>query len=717
MAIHDSTAKGTGPPGSVVAAVRALADATLWIDDFGRVVGADARLAALAAREPGSLAGLPVETLLPGWCGAGPIGRPWTGRLERPDGPGIAVDVVALRDPDPASGLVLFMRVRNPAPVAAAHPPLAGLREIIDIVPGFLFAKDAEGRFLFVNRTVANSFGDSPERVVGRTDADYGAPPDAVARYRASDLAVLESGRPWTVDKEYLVHADGTHGWFQTTKVPFRDPATGRPAVLGLATDITRLVEAEARLSRESSLARILMRLATDFINIPPHAVDAATERALAELGAFVGADRAYVFAYDFAREIGINTHEWCAEGITPEIGNLGAVPFSLMPGWPDRHRRGEAVVVADVSRHAAPGLRELLERQGIRSLVVVPMPGDPDPAGFVGFDAVRTRRDFSDDDVALLRVFAEMLADVQGRIAAQRLLERERQRLADIIEGTSAGTWEWDVATGRVRINAQAARMLGYEPDALEPITIATWQGLVHPDDARVAEDLFRGHLAGELPQFVCETRMQHRDGRWIWVVNRGRIAMRDEAGRPRVMSGTYQDVTQRREAEQALRESEERFRRLFQDVPSVAVQGFDADFTIRFWNRGSLAVYGYTAEEAIGRSLIDLVVPEESASRPRPTCGAGSSSRRATAPRNSSCDGATVARSRSCRAAPCSTGLRRGRGVLLRRRHQREEGRGAGPAAGRERVHPQPRRHPDRRPGRPRDPRERRLRAHHRS
>jgi diguanylate cyclase (GGDEF)-like protein/PAS domain S-box-containing protein len=608
MAMDDSSAKGVGASGSGVAALHALADATLGVDAAGRITQVDPRLAALAARDP---AGLPVDDLLPGWSASAVPAATWRGRLARVDGSSVAVVVAALREPGDASSR-LFLKLEEPIVDQTGRVPLAGLRDIIDIVPGFLFAKDADGRFLFVNRTVANSFGEEPERVVGRTDADYGAPPEAVARYRAGDLAVLESGRAWTVDKEYLVHADGTYGWYQTTKVPFRDPATGRPAVLGLATDITRRVEAEARLSRESALARILMRLATEFINLPADAVAGATDRALAELGAFVGADRAYVFEYDFERRVGCNTHEWCAEGITPEIEHLGAVPFSLMPAWVDLHRRGEAVVIADVGRHPVAALREHLELQGIRSLVVVPMPGDPEPAGFVGFDAVRERRDFSDDDVALLRVFAEMLADVHGRIAAHRLLERERQRLADIIEGTSAGTWEWDVASGNVRINAQAARMLGYEPDALDPITILTWQGLVHPDDGRAAFELFRQHLAGEIPQFVCETRMRHRDGRWIWVVNRGRISARDPDGRPLAMSGTYQDVTQRREAEQALRESEERFRRLFQDVSSVAVQGFDADFTIRFWNRGSEAVYGYTAEEAIGRSLIDLLVPE---------------------------------------------------------------------------------------------------------
>ena len=605
---------GTSAPLAGGKLLRALSDGSVTVDTHGTITEIDDGLLEVAARTRLDLIGTPVADLLPGWSASEGSESPWHGSLKRADASRIQVTLVAEPLPLADGGLRLHLRIGHPMAPLRAGDPIKGLREIIDLVPGLLFAKDPEGRFLFVNRAFAELYGENAERFVGLSEADFGAAPEAVARFAASDAIVLATGQPWATEKEFHVHPDGRQAWYQTAKVPFHDPQTGQAAVLGLATDVTTRVEAELRLERESDLARMLMRLATQFINLPPQDVGGATNAALAELGTFVRADRAWVFEYDFANEVASNSYEWCAEGIAPEIERLQAVPFSLMPDWPGIHRRGETIVVPDVASCGDAALREHLMQQGIQSLVLVPMPGDPDPLGFVGFDSVRQVRPFAQADIDLLRVFAEMLANVRIRLAAQRSLEHERQRLADIIEGTSAGTWEWDLKSGNVRINDQAALMLGYQPEELGAISIATWAGFTHPEDSRTAFDLFRRHLTGLDPNFVCEVRMRHRDGRWLWVVNRGRIASRDAEGRALLMSGTYQDVSQRRVAEQALRESEQRFRRLFQDVASVAVQGFEGDFTIRFWNRGSELVYGYTAEEAIGRSLIDLLVrPDE--------------------------------------------------------------------------------------------------------
>jgi PAS domain S-box-containing protein len=77
--------------------------------------------------------------------------------------------------------------------------------------------------------------------------------------------------------------------------------------------------------------------------------------------------------------------------------------------------------------------------------------------------------------------------------------------------------------------------------------------------------------------------------------------------------MIGTHTDITERAQAEAALQESENRFRNLFKDIPAVAVQGYGEDGTARYWNEASERLYGYRADEAIGRNMLDLIIPAE--------------------------------------------------------------------------------------------------------
>ena len=169
--------------------------------------------------------------------------------------------------------------------------------------------------------------------------------------------------------------------------------------------------------------------------------------------------------------------------------------------------------------------------------------------------------------DAAAERVlgFYLIAQDVTELNAHRRELEHsleeqrnERLRLQSIIQGTGAGTWEWHVPTGEVRINDEWAHLLGYARAELEPMTGDAWSARVHPDDLKAARALVRRHIAGELPHFEQETRMRHRDGHWVWVLTKGQLINRDPGGEPEWMFGTLLDIHARKTAEASLRESE---------------------------------------------------------------------------------------------------------------------------------------------------------------
>lgn len=144
---------------------------------------------------------------------------------------------------------------------------------------------------------------------------------------------------------------------------------------------------------------------------------------------------------------------------------------------------------------------------------------------------------------------------DITMRKTAQEALAVERQRLASIIRGTNVGTWEWNVQTGEVVFNERWANIVGYSLAELEPVSIDTWMGFAHPDDLKVSGELLEKHFSGELEYYECEARMKHRNGEWIWVLDRGKVATWTEDGKPLLMSGTHKDITEQKQAEDRIR------------------------------------------------------------------------------------------------------------------------------------------------------------------
>ena len=141
---------------------------------------------------------------------------------------------------------------------------------------------------------------------------------------------------------------------------------------------------------------------------------------------------------------------------------------------------------------------------------------------------------------------------------------QNEQSRLASIIEGTRAGTWEWNVQTGETVFNEIWANLIGYTLEEISPVSLETWKKFAHPDDLEKSNVLLEQHFSGELGYYDCECRMRHKDGSWIWVNDRGKVISWTQDGKPHMMFGTHIDITERKKAEEALRESEERFRNL---------------------------------------------------------------------------------------------------------------------------------------------------------
>ena len=151
------------------------------------------------------------------------------------------------------------------------------------------------------------------------------------------------------------------------------------------------------------------------------------------------------------------------------------------------------------------------------------------------------------DRTTALVRQF-----EVEHRLAEDRV------RLSGILDATLAGTWEWDVRSGELRLNERWAQLIDYTLDELQPTTLETWRRHSDPDDWRKLSAHINDHLEGRISSLELELRMIHRDGRAIWVRCRGRIVSRSTDGNSLLVCGVIVDDSVRKEAEERLRASE---------------------------------------------------------------------------------------------------------------------------------------------------------------
>lgn len=149
--------------------------------------------------------------------------------------------------------------------------------------------------------------------------------------------------------------------------------------------------------------------------------------------------------------------------------------------------------------------------------------------------------------------------------------LKREKTRLSHILKGTNVGTWEWNIQTGETVFDSRWAEIIGYSLEEISPVSIETWIKFTHPEDLEVSGELLQKHFTGELEYFEFESRMKHKNGEWVWVLDRGRVASWTEDGKPLMMFGTHQEITELKKVEAALRESDILLNKLSAQLPGV--------------------------------------------------------------------------------------------------------------------------------------------------
>jgi len=367
----------------------------------------------------------------------------------------------------------------------------------------------------------------------------------------------------------------------------------------------TARARAEAALRRDATLEAVAFA-AQRFLE--ERAWEDVVPEVLRRLGRATSASRAYVFQNHRGADGSLLTSqrwEWVAPGVTPEIDNPMLQDLPWEGAGLSRWVRilGSGAVLQGHVREFPPAERGILERQGILSLLEVPVFVSGEWWGLIGFDDCANEREWSQVEIDALRAAAGVLgAAIRRRLDEEHVREAE-SRFRSIVEHTPAVTYqeyateEYDAASSILYVSPQAERILGYPTESWSQIP-GFWTTLLHPDDAaRVIEESERTSETGD--PFAMDYRMVAADGRVVWFHDEA-VLVRDSEGAPLLWQGVMIDITSQKAAEEQLREARGRYQALVEHLPAVVYREPSPWNPDEFYiSPQSAEVFGYEPEE----------------------------------------------------------------------------------------------------------------------
>jgi PAS domain S-box-containing protein len=241
--------------------------------------------------------------------------------------------------------------------------------------------------------------------------------------------------------------------------------------------------------------------------------------------------------------------------------------------------------------------------RQQVNTLLATGKPCEFDfriicPDGSLRYIEARSEA-VKDEQGRVVRLFGTVL-DITERKQTEAALRQSEQRYAIAVSAGHMGVWEWNLRTHEMYLDPFLKAMLGYQDDEINN-HIEDWVLLVYPEDQPIVQQAVEAYLTGRTATFEVEHRMIHKDGRILWILARG-IVIRDGKGRPIRLAGTDTDITERKQTEAALRESETRFQKLAANLPGMIYQLLlqtDSTMSFTYVSPGCREIFGVEPEQ----------------------------------------------------------------------------------------------------------------------
>ncbi|MFD2512296.1 ATP-binding protein [Pontibacter locisalis] len=354
---------------------------------------------------------------------------------------------------------------------------------------------------------------------------------DDFANYSSRLESIMAGKEDSSEVEKRVVRKDGQVLWVQF-KTSLVHTTEGEPLAVAFMKEM-----ATQPISRSHKLQRLLIKLATQLVNIPLEQLNDTMHRVLSEVGSFADVDRAYVFKYDFEAQTFSNIHEWCAPGISPEIETMQQLPIEIISDIARAHQAGVSFHIPRVSelpQHS--DLYKLLAPQQIKTLITVPMFTDGRCLGFIGFDSVARIREWKEDEIGLLTILAELLTNAENRRLSELALQENVERFKGLFDLSPVGIVLNDFETGRF-VEANQAFLLntGYTLDELQHMIL---------EDLECSSRLFPDSFTADGTFGPDEKEIFNRDGSYRQVLQSG-MQFYDKDGR-RMLWSILQDISE---------------------------------------------------------------------------------------------------------------------------------------------------------------------------
>jgi PAS domain S-box-containing protein len=484
----------------------------------------------------------------------------------------------------------------------------ARLLHLVENMPVLLDAFGDSLRLLFWNGECERVTGYRAEEIVGNPRAMELLYPDREYRERMM-REWAERGHDFRDWEWELTCKDGSKRTIAWSNVASRAPIPPWSS-WAVGVDVTERKRAEAELQQRVGLEDLITTIASGFISLSPDQVEKEMSAALRAVGEFTGSDRSWLSLLEEDRIRPMLS--WCAEGVDDRaVEVFRGRSMGDFPWVAERLKRLEPVCVdrlEDLPPEAG-ATRDIMGDLGVHSFLLVPLCRDHTVIGLMGFDCMEDCRSWSPGVVGLLLLLGEVFAGVLQHKAGEEALRESERKYRILAEGTNDVVYTADMEGTLTYVAPQVARFGRRVEDVVGRSLI---EQVIPEDRERVVRDFERAMETGE--EFPSEFRVLGSDGEVRWVEDCGRV-QRDPQGRVVGLAGVLRDITARKHAEEALRDSEAKYRLLVESA-GEAIATMDSDGAYTFINGIGASRLGGRPKDFIGMRMAD-VFPGEVAKR----------------------------------------------------------------------------------------------------